>query len=197
LYALKVEEGTGLESQIQRGKYAMPDDDRAAEMYVVAEEKLDAAGYEHYEISNWAKRVRAEYILPRQSKHNLTYWLNQPYLGFGAGAHSYFNGERYWNILSPLEYIERVGRGEAVVDGTETIDRATEMAETMFLGLRLSRGVVFDEFIARFGEDAREKYRAQLAELNGLGLIELSDAVVRLTPRGRLLSNEVFWRFLP
>ncbi len=93
--------------------------------------------------------------------------------------------------------LARVGRGESVVGGSETIDRATEMAETMFLGLRLARGVVFEEFIARFGEDAWEKYCAQFAELKELGLIELSDECVRLTPRGRLLSNEVFWRFLP
>lgn len=197
LYALKVEEDTGLEFQIERGRYPMPDDDLAAEMYSFAEGKLVAAGYEHYEISNWAKQVGAIHESTLQSSHNLTYWLNQPYLGFGAGAHSYFNGTRYWNILSPLEYIARVGCGDSVVDSSEKIDRATEMAETMFLGLRLSRGVVYDEFRARFGEDARENYHAQLAELNGLGLIELLDEVVRLTPRGRLLSNEVFWRFLP
>lgn len=196
LYALKVEEGTGLEFQIEHKKYPMPDDDLAAEMYTLAEERLDAAGYEHYEISNWARRVGAHGRAPLHSKHNITYWLNQPYLGFGAGAHSYFNGSRYWNMLSPLEYIVRVERCETVVGGSETIDRAMEMAETMFLGLRLSRGVVLAEFILRFGEDAREKYGAQLAELNELGLIELSDQHVRLTPRGRLLSNEVFWRFL-
>lgn len=196
LYALKVEEGTGLEFQIEHKKYPMPDDDLAAEMYTLAEERLDAAGYEHYEISNWARRVGAHGCAPLHSKHNLTYWLNEPYLGFGAGAHSYLNNERYWNILSPLEYIARVERGESVVGGSEMIDHATEMAETMFLGLRLASGIVFEECIARFGEDAREKYRTQLAELNELGLIELSDQHVRLTPRGRLLSNEVFWRFL-
>lgn len=197
LYALKVEEGTGLEFQIKRGKYPLPDDDLAAEMYTFAEARLDAAGYEHYEISNWARRVRAIHVSPLQSQHNLTYWLNQPYLSFGAGAHSYFNSSRYWSILSPLEYIARIERGETVIDSSETIDRAMQMAETMFLGLRLTRGVLFDEFIERFSEDAREKYRAQFAELDELGLIELSRVSVGLTPRGRLLSNEVFWRFLP
>ncbi len=197
LYALKVEEGTGLEFQIKRGKYPMPDDDLAADMYMVAEEKLDAAGYEHYEISNWARRGGSINQLPPQSRHNLTYWLNQSYLGFGAGAHSYFDSARYWNILPPLEYIARVERGESVVGGREEIDRDTEMAETMILGLRLSRGVAFSEFEERFGEDARTRYAAQLAELHELGLIEFQDGHVRLTPRGRLLSNEVFWRFLP
>lgn len=208
LYALKVEEGTGLEHQIERGKYPMPDEDLAADMYVEAEERLDRAGYEHYEISNWARRRGSEGRSTLQSKHNLTYWLNEPYLGFGAGAHSSFAGKRYWNVLSPQEYVARVRRSESTVSGSETIDRAMEMAETMFLGLRLARGVVFDEFTARFGEDARRRYFSQLDELEKLGLIEFENerpditlkpvwSAVHLTPRGRLLSNEVFWRFLP
>src|SRR5512143_3743458 len=89
LYALKVEEGTGLEYQIAHGKYPRPDDDLAADMYMLAEEALGASGYDHYEISNWARRGLG-------SRHNLTYWHNEPYLGFGAGAHSFFQRARYW-----------------------------------------------------------------------------------------------------
>ncbi len=206
LYALTVEEGTGLAFQIARGKYPVPDEDLAAEMYALAEEKLDAAGYVHYEISNWA-RIRAQGRrspkrsggdpAPLQSKHNLTYWRNEPFLGFGAGAHSYFGGARYWNVLSPVEYIQRIERGESVIAGREEINRELEMAETMILGLRLNEGVTFDALEKRFGENARKKYADELAELQGLGLIELPGEVVRLTPRGRLLSNQVFWRFLP
>ncbi len=223
LYALQLEEGTGLEYQIARGKYPMPDDDLAAEMYSLAEEMLDAAGYAHYEISNWCVRDSrleggdpfhasqsslANSQLPRfASRHNSTYWLNQAYLGFGAGAHSYFGGARYWNVLSPVEYIQRIERGESVIAGREEINRELEMAETMILGLRLNEGVTFDAFEKRFGEDAREKYADELVELQGLGLIEFWErpegsprpfgSGVRLTPRGRLLSNQVFWRFLP
>jgi putative oxygen-independent coproporphyrinogen III oxidase len=197
LYALKVEEGTGLKYQIERGKYAMPEDEIAADMYTLAEEKLEEAGYEHYEISNWARRVPATHESPLRSAHNLTYWLNRPYLGFGAGAHSYFGGARYWNVLSPLEYVDHVQRGESAIGGREEIGRELEMAETMILGLRLERGVVFEGYQNRFGEDVRKKYAAQLREMSELGLIEWLDGVVRLTPRGRLLSNEVFWRFLP
>ena len=211
LYALKVEEGTGLAHQIQRGKYPMPDDDLAAEMYELAEEMLAAAGYVQYEISNWAREIpnlksqhptsnlepRTYNLHPLTSKHNLTYWHNEPYLGFGAGAHSCFGGERYWNVLSPVEYIQRIERGASVVAGREEINRELEMAETMILGLRLNEGISFDEFARRYGEDGRKKYAQQLRETSDLGLIELSDTRVRLTPRGRLLSNEVFWRFLP
>lgn len=212
LYALKVEEGTGLQHEIKRGKYPMPNDDLAADMYSLSEEMLAAAGYEHYEISNWARKAKRletgdsisqspiSNLQSLVSNHNLTYWLNQPYLGFGAGAHSYFSGARFWNVLSPLEYIARVGRGESVEGGREEIGRELEMAETMILGLRLSRGIVFDEFLERFGEDARLKYAVQLHEVGELGLVEPNSrerSGVRLTPRGRLLSNEVFWRFLP
>jgi oxygen-independent coproporphyrinogen-3 oxidase len=100
-------------------------------------------------------------------------------------------------VLSPVEYIARIERGESAVAGREKISRELEMAETMILGLRLNEGIAFDAFARRYGEDAREKYARQLREARELGLIELSDARMRLTPRGRLLSNEVFWRLLP
>jgi oxygen-independent coproporphyrinogen-3 oxidase len=215
LYALTVEEGTGLAHQIGRGKYPAPDDDLAADMYELAEELLEGAGYEHYEISNWARRVGAN-ASPLRSRHNLTYWHNEPYLGFGAGAHSCRDARRYWNVRSPIEYIQRVERGEGVIAGGEEISRELEMSETMILGLRLAEGIDFDAFLERYGEDAREKYAGQLREVQELGLIEIlrpkrslrnipeqSEETgrfgfgIRLTPRGRLLSNEVFWRLLP
>jgi oxygen-independent coproporphyrinogen III oxidase len=196
LYALKVEEGTGLEHQIKRGKYQKPDDDLAADMYELAEEMLAGAGYEQYEISNWA-RGGGQFIAPLQSRHNLVYWHNQPYLGFGAGAHSYFYGARFWNVLSPIEYIARIESGKSVVAESEKISREMEIAETLFLGLRLNEGVTFDVFTKRFGEDLRVRFTKEMRELKELALIEWSDTHLRLTPRGRLLSNEVFWRFLP
>ena len=104
LYALTLEEHTPLAQRIARGEVPAPDDDLAAEMYVLAEETLAEAGYVHYEISNWARPGR-------QCRHNLTYWRNQPYLGFGAGAHSYFRGVRWWNVSSPEEYIARLMQG--------------------------------------------------------------------------------------
>jgi len=221
LYALKVEQGTGLSYQIARGKYPTPDDDLMATMYEVAEERLDAAGYAQYEISNWARSQRSEVRSQRsvvsdvhsdsqfavrnsqlavrnlQSRHNLTYWRNEPYLGLGAGAHSFFGGERFWNVASPLEYIQRIERGDSVVAGRETITRELEMAETLILGLRLNAGVAFADFYARFGEDARARYARQFEEARALGLLEVTEERVRLTRRGRLLSNQVFWRLLP
>jgi oxygen-independent coproporphyrinogen-3 oxidase len=217
-----VEEATGLEHQIRRGKYPAPDDDLAADMYELAEEMLDVAGYQHYEISNWARRASAkdsEGLADKeieassslgladkrtladsshlQSRHNLTYWHNEPYLGFGAGAHSCRGGRRFWNVLSPVDYIQRLERGEDVVAGGEEISRELEMSETMILGLRLDEGIAFEAFVKRYGHDPREKYASQIKLVKELGLLDLSDQRMRLTPRGRLLSNEVFWRFLP
>jgi oxygen-independent coproporphyrinogen-3 oxidase len=131
------------------------------------------------------------------SRHNLTYWYDEPYVGFGAGAHSYFGGERYWNVLSPIEYVQQVSRDASPVAGREVIPHELEMAETMILGLRLREGVAFKRFAERFGEDARDKYGGQLRQVVELGLAELLEDRVRLTARGRLLSNEVFWRLLP
>lgn len=210
LYALKVEQGTGLEHQLRRGVYPVPDDELAADMYELAEDLLDAAGYEHYEISNWARRTdsRSEIgDLPGQSStsslrlpisiHNLTYWHDEPYLGFGAGAHSYFEKKRYWNVLPPLTYIERINVGARPVADREEIGRALEMAETVILGLRLIGGIAYSRFAERFGEDLRERYRDALKQVVDLQLVEVRSDRLRLTRRGRLLSNEVFWRFLP
>lgn len=189
LYGLTVEEGTALARQIARGRVHAPDPDLAADMYWLAEEKVRAAGFEHYEISNWA---RPGY----RSRHNLTYWRNQPYLGFGAGAHSYFRGERYANVRAPQEYIARLARGESVVETREVIAREREMAETLVVGLRLEEGIAFADFAARFDVDVRAVHGATLAQMCEWDLMELDDARMRLTPRGRLLSNQVLWRFL-
>jgi len=209
LYALTVDEGTPLERQIVRGQMPMPDDDLTADMYVLAEEMLEERGYVQYEISNWAKGKREirerEEIRGNQgkwrgnaSRHNLIYWHNLPFLGFGAGAHGYWRGKRYWNVLSPQEYVARIQRGESPVAGAETIGRELEMAETVILGLRLvGEGMEFKRFEERFGCSLSSVYEAELTELRALGLIEMDSERVRLTRPGRLLGNEVFVRFLP
>lgn len=188
LYPLSLEEGTPLWGRVQRGELRTPDDDLAAEMYLLAEELLEA--YRHYEISNWAKPGY-------ESRHNLTYWRNEGYLGFGAGAHSYYGGRRFWNVARPEEYIRRLKAGQSAREGEEVIETPLEMAETVIMGLRLSEGVEFDEFKRRFGCDLSSLYGRQLKELVAWGLLEENGKGVRLTLRGRLLGNEVFEKFLP
>ena len=200
LYALTLEEHTPLARQVARGEIPSPDDDLAADMYILAEEVLAEAKYIHYEISNWAGQISnlKSQIANRRCRHNLTYWRNRPYLGFGAGAHSYFGGRRWHNFLSPMEYTVRLNVGMGSCAHSEDIDLTTEMADTMILGLRLvEEGVSFEGFAGRFGERLESLYESDLGDLEQLGLVEVTAERVRLTPRGRLLGNEVFERFLP
>lgn len=190
LYGLQVEEGTALARQIARGRVHSPDPDLAADMYELGHEKLAQAGFEHYEISNYARPGF-------RSRHNLTYWLNEPYLAFGAGAHSFFGGARYSNILSPVDYVDHIQRGESVIATHEVISPDTEMGETIMLGLRLSEGISFEGYQRRFGVDARIQHAATISQLIDWGLVEPDPQRLRLTPRGRLVSNQVLWRFLP
>ncbi len=189
LYGLQVEARTVLKKQIELGRVPMPDAELAAQMYELAVAKLSAAGYAHYEISNWAKPGFA-------SQHNQTYWLNEPYLGFGAGAHSSWQGERYENVRLPREYMARLETGDSVVAEREKLSRASRMSETMVLGLRLGEGVTWARFRERFGVDAREVYRAPIAWLADGKLVVADDERIRLTEQGMLVSNQILWRFL-
>ena len=190
LYALSVEPGTPLSEWIAAGEVPSPDPDVAADMYEWAEGYLDGAGYEHYEISNWARGDRI-------CRHNLAYWMNRSYVGYGAGAHSYSDGRRHRNVSSPALYVGLIETGASAVEESEIIDPLMEMAETMFLGLRLCEGVRWASFKRRFECSMEEVYGGEIQGLGEIGLLEVDDVGVRLTPRGRLLGNEVFQRFLP
>ena len=201
MYSLTLEEGTPLEASVRHGKVPYPDPDLGADMYQLAMKLGQDAGYNHYEISNWA--------LPgRECLHNLTYWRNQPYLGIGPGAHSYLNGYRFSNLRSPKRYIQLAGaltsakvhpaalHEYGLLDMVEAIDERLEMAETMMLGLRLSEGVSQGAFLSRFGVSLVETYGPQIDELLDLKLVAWQEDHLVLTANGRLLGNEVFQRFL-
>ncbi len=202
-YALTVEPGTALYYRVQKGMLQEPDPDLAAEQYDWTRERLAAEGYRQYEISNWAKPGRA-------CRHNLVYWRAEPYLGMGAGAHSFFVGRRMANLDSPTRYVEAVnqsyeerqasetGRAELrQVAGGETPDDETLRADAMILGLRLLEGVHLAEFRDRFGISVDDAFGAALRRHEALGLIERTADRVRLTERGLLLANEVFVDLLP
>jgi oxygen-independent coproporphyrinogen-3 oxidase len=214
LYCLTLERGTDLARAVRRGALAAPDDDVAAEMYELAEEKLAAAGYRHYEISNWAgdsagasAGSRGGGVFPAYAcRHNLLYWLNFPYLGFGAGAHGCAAGKRYANIRSIEKYIERMRGGRirrfplSPAAARSTIrTREEEMRETMWLGLRLTEtGVDRADFQRRFGEDYGDRFRKEIESAVQSGLLEWMgpNGSVRLTRRGRLLGNRAFQLFV-
>jgi oxygen-independent coproporphyrinogen-3 oxidase len=190
LYALTVEPGTPLHERVQRGESPTPDPDAAADMYEMAEEMLAAAGLTHYEISNWCRPGHA-------CRHNLIYWRNEPFLGFGPGAHSSSVARRWWNVKRPAEYIARIGRGESVAEGGEEIDPLASRGETMLMGLRLlEEGVSYARFEARHGLPMREAFGPALREHQQAGLLDLAPDRAVLTRRGRLLSNRVFMAFV-
>lgn len=203
LYPLSLEEGTPLAIQVATGLLPLPDDDLAADMYLLAENYLDAAGYHHYEISNWAAAAaRRDNGMSTASAfhichHNIKYWTLAPYWGLGAGAHSWHSGERTANVCDPHEYIVRVFSSGSPVATLEVIDMEEEMAEFMFLGLRMTSGVRGSDFRSRFGVPWTDRYGHQIADLIALGLLIADGDTVRLSRRGRLLGNRVFERFLP
>ncbi|NLX11614.1 MAG: radical SAM family heme chaperone HemW [Chloroflexi bacterium] len=199
MYSLGLEDGTPMQRWVERGHLPAPDSDLAADMYEWADERLARAGFEQYEISNWARPGLA-------CRHNLHYWRSLPYLGLGAGAHGYAGGKRTVTVLHPAHYIERIQQqpaplpypASAATDTIEPIDARQAMVETMMMGLRLvQEGVALSTFRAWFGRDLWEVYGAELDRLIAFGLVELPTAdQVRLTPRGRLLGNHVFAEFI-
>ena len=197
LYALTIEEGSALFADIARGRVGAPDDDRQADFYERAVASLGAAGYEGYEISNWARRDPGESPGTNRSRHNSLYWRNGEYLGFGVGAHSHYRGRRFGNGRLVRRYIEAARNALVVPAFSETIDAPTAMAETMMLGLRLREGVDRAAFQRRHGLALDAAYGPQLAALAPLGVLHDDGACLSLTGRGRLVANEVLVRFLP
>lgn len=193
LYALGLEGGTPLKDEVDAGRLPVPDDDLSADMYDVATEMLESAGFEQYEISNWAKPGC-------ESRHNLQYWLNLPYAGLGPGAHGYAGGYRYSVVLSPQKYIQLMQNPAAEYEFPRTpatarivpVDRQTEIAETLMMGLRLTkRGINRAEFKRRFDTDVIELHAETLAKFERHGIVTIDDDTVRLTKAGRFLSNAV------
>ncbi len=186
LYLLDVHEGTPLADQIKRGMRPAPDDDLAAEMYRVLIGEVVAAGYEHYEISN--------FCLPGfESRHNTKYWTGAPYYGFGCSAHSYDGRRLRWSDeRDAANYVGLVEHGKSpIVERTNLSDEEAR-SESIFLGLRLMRGVDLQSHRARFGKDLRQEHGGELDRLEEAGLIRTDRDVLKLTMRGALLSNEVF-----
>ena len=207
-YSLTIQHDTPMRHWLEHGLINEPDQDSAAEMYEISSEVLSRAGFIQYEISNWAGKSSDG--ITKYCLHNLQYWRNQPYLGFGAGAHGYANGMRIATILSPAAYIKRVSnidphqrlgfpRSPATVEISE-IDRRTEMAETMMMGMRLTlEGVSEERFSERFGTRLDLVYGKEIKNLLDLGLVEwvgVSPRRLRITKNGRLLGNHVFREFL-
>lgn len=190
LYSLIIEEGTPFYTWTHEGRITPGDEDLCADMYEYADERLQIAGYKNYEISNWS--------LPGfQSRHNLTYWHNLPYLGMGAGAYSSFGGRRFSDVRDPVEYIRLLKTQQWPEAESETIDRVQAMSETAFLALRTAQGLHLPTFEQRFAIPFTQFVGDRLRFVEEAGLLEHEPDRLRLSKRGRLLGNEVFLRLLP
>jgi oxygen-independent coproporphyrinogen-3 oxidase len=188
-YTLIVEEHTPLYVGVMRGLITVPDEDAVAEMYEMLTERLTAAGYKQYEISNWC--------LPgRECRHNLVYWHDQRYLAFGPGASGYWDATRFTTVLGPRDYTSAIKRGDTVIKSRDLVPPQEEMGEFMMLGLRLNEGVDLTEFRRRFGLPIDAPYGDEISLLSNQGLVEIHAGRLALTERGRLLGNEVFERFI-
>jgi oxygen-independent coproporphyrinogen-3 oxidase len=193
VYMLEVDEDSRLGRELIAGgtKYHahfVPDEEVTADLYEMACEKLNAAGTKQYEISNFARQGC-------ESRHNLKYWTRQPYLSFGVDAHSMLpgvdeNAVRFFTSDSLEEYVAGAPLKRIAVN------RQAALEERFFLGLRLNRGVDLQAVSSDFGDDASARFSETIGDLVSAGLLERQGSVIRLTTRGRLLSNEVFERFL-
>ncbi|MBD8609384.1 coproporphyrinogen III oxidase [Frigoribacterium sp. CFBP 13729] len=185
-YSLIVEDGTKLARQIRRGEVAQPDDDTAADMYELADDRLAAAGYGWYEVSNWARDEQ------HRSRHNLSYWQGHDWWGVGPGAHSHVGGVRWWNVKHPAAYGQRMAAGESPGAGRETLDAETRRVERVLLAVRMREGLPTS--------DLDPEGRAAVAGLIADGWVEGREALagrVVLTRTGRLMADAVVRRLLP
>jgi oxygen-independent coproporphyrinogen III oxidase len=209
LYALTLEPGTPLAETLLLNDVDPPDSDLAADMYEVASALLHESGFWQYEISNWAlgrdrppdvwclpPDANTESIGPHISAHNLIYWRNEPWIGLGAGAHSWFRGRRWSNLPHPQAYINAIRSERLGGYGEVAVPHSTVCGETMMMGLRLAEGVADERFQAICRTNLQALYGPVIARFSELGLVSWHGGRVRLTARGRLLGNQVFEAFL-
>ncbi|MFD0616286.1 radical SAM family heme chaperone HemW [Paenibacillus sp. GCM10027629] len=188
IYSLKVEENTLFHTMYQKNQLPLPDEDIELEMYLLLMKRMKEAGYEQYEISNFAKPGKA-------SRHNMKYWLNESYYGIGAGAHGYVNRQRHVNIKGVQAYNDASHKGLPRLDQF-AVNANEAMEDFMMVGLRMMQGVTRTHFTEQFGVDLDDVYAPQLNKLLQAGLIEATTDGYKLSDRGVLFGNDVFAEFI-
>ncbi|HEX8798918.1 MAG TPA: radical SAM family heme chaperone HemW, partial [Terriglobales bacterium] len=184
-YIMEIDEGSRLGLEVLEGgsRYSareLPNEDLMADFYALAQRELRSAGYQQYEISNWAKPG-----FP--SQHNLKYWRREPYLGFGAGAHSFSGTERWANVHDAAAYVASVSAGQSAVESIDTVTRELAFEEELFLGLRQLAGVDLRRIERQYGVDLEEK----LLHLASRGMVEREGNMLRLPADKLSVSNEI------
>src|SRR5690606_34991047 len=185
-YSLIIEEGTPFGRLWAQGLLPVVDEDVEASMFQLAIQRLQAAGYRHYEVSNFARPGR-------ECRHNLIYWQNGQWLGLGPGAHSQWRGRRFSNWRLPARYAQvLLEEGRLPVESSEQLPLGVQMEDELILGLRLREGVSLSRFVRRFGRTVWDVFGKPLERAMGLGLLERDGDRLRLTEKGLMLANAVF-----
>jgi oxygen-independent coproporphyrinogen III oxidase len=188
-YSLIIEPKTVFYTLMNKNRLPLPSQEDEASMYEILMEQMERHGYHQYEISNFAKSGL-------ESKHNLTYWNNEEYYAFGAGAHSYVGGHRNANYGPLKKYMGKLEEQQLPYMESHEVTKEEAIQEEMFLGLRKSSGVNKHDFQQKYGMDIREIFSEQINLLVEQKLIEETDSSIRLTHQGKFLGNEVFQRFI-
>jgi oxygen-independent coproporphyrinogen-3 oxidase len=189
LYMLEVYPHLPLKQDIKRHGWTQASEDEAADMYEAAMAALDAAGYEQYEISNVCRPGRA-------SRHNLKYWSDGEWIGFGPGAHSTAANERWRNVSSTDEYVDRLAAGEVVEVDRRWLTESERLSDALFMGLRLTHGVDLDRLSRQYGVDVWKTFGERLLPFLDSGLLSRRDGRLLLSRQGMLLANEVMTVFV-
>ncbi len=189
LYMLEIYPNAPLRDEMARARWSQAPDDDVAAMYVEAMERLEGAGYRQYEISNVARPGR-------ESRHNLKYWRDGEWLGFGCGAHSTRGSTRWKNVSSTEEYVACVTRGARLITDERRLSQAERLEEALFTGLRLAEGLDLRAVAQRYAVDVWARYRQDLQPFADEGLLVYDGGSIRLTRRGMLLAHEIMTVFI-
>lgn len=189
LYMLELYPNAPLREEMARARWSLAPEDGAADMYEAAMERLEAAGYEQYEISNVARPGR-------RARHNLKYWIDGEWLGFGCGAHSTRGGVRWKNVSGIEEYVARVAAGASIMAEQRELSPTERLEEALFTGLRLAEGIDCAAAAVRYGVDVWRRYGQDLAPHLEAGLLVREGDQLRLSRRGMLLAHEVMAVFV-
>ena len=189
LYLLELYPNAPLRETMARSQWSLAPDDDAAEMYLQAMERLDAAGYEQYEISNTARPGK-------QSRHNLKYWTDGEWLGFGPGAHSTRGGVRWRNVSATAEYIAAVREGGQLISDRRVLSGQDVVEEALFTRLRLTAGIDTELVKSRYGVDLWRQYGRELERFVAAGVLIYDGRRLKLNRAGMLLANEIMTVFL-
>lgn len=189
VYLLELYKDAPLLHRINHGELHAIEDELTVEMYFALKDEAERHGFDHYEISNWARPGF-------ESRHNLKYWTGAPYWAFGVSAAGYDGARRWSNTRNIHEYLTKIESGQSPVAEVIELDDEDRQSENLFLRLRLKEGVNLSEHEARFGVNVVERYADDLARLDEAGLIELNNGILKISRAGTVLANEVFAAFV-